>query len=340
MKLKLGVILAFVALSATLSACLITSGSAVRSTVTLQDGDRQVSQTLYSSCTAIASAGSRSVQIITVGWRHWFNRPDGSILILGDQQPCRPAPARRRRSFVAAFGANVGPDTSWLFDNATRPSRADLYDTSSLGDGARFNLVSAETAPALHLPTGNLNAAFPWIDSLASGTSAAAPNFAAPVRYSFIARPGAMTGWVVQAYAIEGPVRCADPSAPIVSLEDDNACTRLRPCPSDRDAACLQSLGNLRLTPSADFQQLVIADFHPEPAYIATLYTATGLGSVQSKLQEGWSPSICFQGVCVMNGHLRYFRLDLYLPQSNEVLRVTQTSTAVGPTQFRNASFS
>jgi hypothetical protein len=278
--------------------------------------------------------------MITVGWRPWFTRSDGSILILGDQQPCNQERPETPEPNLFGISPAISRQTAWLFDSTTNPSRADLFDTALLGEGARFKLLNVQTASALHLPSGGFEAAFPWLASLSRSASTGFQLVPKPANSpGREARPGNMTGWTAQAYAIKGEVRCADKSEPIVSLEASSACQGLRPCGAVEDTPCLQSLGNLRLRPAADFQQLAIDSATPEPAYLATLYATARLQDAQSKLVRRWSPAICFQGACVASSSGLSFRDDLYLPRENEFVRVLETSVTVGLTQFRNSSF-
>ena len=288
----------------TLLSMLAPTRYTVESTVVFKVDGRLVPQTLAEGCTSVDQTDSVGGGLATGynGEHHWLKRADGSILVLGDLHPCRflenhlSADHERLTVSDPRTMRYAYSQPSLLFDNAAAPTRVDVLSTIALMTPAQglvadgdVRLVGGEST------SGSLKQAFPALKSvLKTGTIGSGWG-------SLLTEPG-FSGLTTRVYQMAPGTTCETKGEGLQFLPVTTDCRFINDCDkSGPNGVCGTELGGLRVTASATFDRLTIADpATPDPLKIATLWSNQTIAArtSQSGPRFQWAPMVCIEGVC------------------------------------------
>ncbi len=323
MKLRTALPLAMAALllagcgPKTIISMLLPERYSATSTVTFtHDGATHV-QSLSTHCKHVDQSDSIAGILLTSydAEHHWWKRPDGALLILGDIKPCR----FMRGEHISPV-MTTDPDSmiynqeSLLFDDATAPARLELLSTLKLMDPHNGYVLGAHAERGARLPVRDtLRAAFPGLPLVMDKDTADAPE-------------RGFGGLTVRAYRLRPGVTCAPAGkhdGDWQEIPKDDKCRHLDPCrfggPSD-GAVCGEELGGFPVRAESDFTRLRIDPNVPvDPVLLGVLWRealATD-GSISTA-------EICIENDC-FGRDLQADDLSFHSPRRGLVIEVTRT---------------
>lgn len=267
------------------------------------------------------------IKLEQVGSPFWRRGADGSIMIVGDLRPCRwadlpkrglkgplgPPPARGPRG-------NMFFGDTYVFDNATAPTKVDVLVTNQLFDPAYGRIRNASFDIKRRKRSDGLESGFPGLADLRAEIP--------PVNSVSALEPGLFSGVAAKAYRLSG-VDCGD--EPRV-LTVPNACLVWEDCTSTRKTACTTYLGGMRVVFDARFGRGEVRPETLDRLYSMSLYRSSLIARSSPPLKPSyrrdgsgtWAPEICYGDICTTDLEPAYF----YDPKAGLLVEVGRFSTS------------
>jgi len=317
----------------------------VETTLTFAGRGGPTTQHTVTHCRVVDARDSLAANMepTSVGERLWFRDADGGLLLLSSLDPCRwafaeslpplgrPLPLAARNDPTRAADALLVPDAdTWRFDDATDPSRIDVFATVAM-----FHPLATVTTGVMSITdapvTTTLDAVFPWL-MVAEAAHEAAMEEHKRTGETTMSRPASFSfeGVIAEVFALRNGAACPTPDTtaegPIL-LDAGESCGSLAVCEPGQERACVEPLGGLEPTLASDGSVVHYRIDARQLGFRGRAFRSDTLPAGAPRENGSWRPNVCFGELCWQPTPLRSPRV--HFPAENLYVEVTPVRIGV-----------